>query len=88
REIFTAESFEIIQRFAHGLPRTIVALCDLCLLVGSAYQARRIGYKEVSKAINAMSGKGEVEEVTYGVGGAPEESPSFLKSIMNRFKRR
>jgi type II secretory pathway predicted ATPase ExeA len=88
REIFSTESFEIIQRFAHGLPRTIVALCDLCLLVGSAYQARRIGYKEVSKAINAMSGKGEVEEVAFGGVAAMREEPSFLRSLMNRLRGR
>jgi len=88
REIFTAESFEIIQRFAHGLPRTIVALCDLCLLVGSAYQARRIGYKEVSKAINAMSGKGEVEDIAVGGAPARQEEPSFLRSLLDRFKGR
>jgi len=88
REIFTTESFEIIQRFAHGLPRTIVALCDLCLLVGSAYQARRIGYKEVSKAINAMSGKGEVEEVALGGVAAMREEPSFLRSLINRLRGR
>jgi hypothetical protein len=65
-----------------------VALCDLCLLVGSAYQARRIGYKEVSKAINAMSGKGEVEEVAFGGVAAMREEPSFLRSLMNRLRGR
>ena len=63
KEVFTPEAFQAIQRFSHGLPRTIVAVCDLALLIGAAYQARTIGFKEVTKAIHAMSGKGEIENL-------------------------
>lgn len=86
REVFTAEAFQAIQRFSKGLPRTIVAVCDLALLVGAAYQARTIGFKEVSKAIHAMSGKGEIENLA---SLAPEKKngDSFFRSFLKRFSR-
>ena len=59
REIFSEEALEIIHKHSGGLPRTIVALSDLALLNGFIDRTRKIGFKEVSKAINAMSGKGE-----------------------------
>ena len=59
REIFTEEALEIIHKHSKGLPRTIIALSDLALLNGFTDRTRKIGFKEVSKAINAMSGKGE-----------------------------
>jgi type II secretory pathway predicted ATPase ExeA len=91
RDIFTMEALEIIHRFARGLPRTIVALCDLCLLIGAAYHARRIGFKEVSKAMHAMSGKDQDESLSY-VGGEKggarrDEDRSLLRSIMDKIKR-
>ena len=67
REIFTTESFEIIQRFAHGLPRTIVALCDLCLLVGSSLSGKEDRLQRGLEGHQCqISGKGEVEEVALG----------------------
>jgi len=89
-EIFTDEALDIIQRFARGLPRTIVALCDLCLLIGATYQARRIGFKEASKAMHVMSGKGRDAGLPYAQtekgADKPDESRSFLRSIMRRMK--
>jgi type II secretory pathway predicted ATPase ExeA len=59
REIFTEEALEIIHKHSKGLPRTIITLADLALLNGFTDRTRKIGFKEVSKAINAMGGKGE-----------------------------
>ena len=59
REIFDDDSLEIIHRFSRGSPRTVIALSDLALLVGYTNQSNKITFKEVSKAINTMSGKGE-----------------------------
>ena len=89
-EIFTDEALEIIQRFTGGLPRSIVALCDLCLLIGATYQARKIGFKEVSKAMHVMSGKGRDAIPPYRERGAEtkDAGPSFLRGIMGRMKLR
>lgn len=59
RDIFTEDSIEIIHKYSKGLPRTIIAVSDLALLNGYSDKTRKIGFKEVSKAINAMSGRGE-----------------------------
>ncbi|MBP1750766.1 MAG: family ATPase, partial [Deltaproteobacteria bacterium] len=59
REIFSDEAIEIIHKYAQGLPRTIIAVSDLALLNGYNDKARKVGFKEVSKAINSMSGRGE-----------------------------
>ncbi len=59
REIFTEDAIEIIHKYSKGLPRTIIAVSDLALLNGYSDKTRKIGFKEVSKAINAMSGRGE-----------------------------
>ena len=59
REIFDDDSLEIIHRFSRGSPRTVIALSDLALLVGYTNRSAKITFKEVSKAINTMSGKGE-----------------------------
>ena len=59
REIFTGDAFEIIQKYSMGSPRTIIALADLALLMGYADRSARISFKELTKAINAMAGKGE-----------------------------
>ena len=87
RDIFTAEALEIIHRFSKGLPRTVVALSDLALLVGFSYQATKIGFKEISKAINAMSGKGEsLPYVTEKVAASPAEPDSFIKVIIKKIR--
>ena len=87
RDIFTTEALEIIYRFSRGLPRTVVALSDLALLVGFSYQAVKIGFKEISKAINAMSGKGDsLPYVAEKVVAAPTQQDSFLKGIMKRIR--
>jgi type II secretory pathway predicted ATPase ExeA len=85
RDIFSMEAYEIMQRFARGLPRTIVALCDLSLLVGASYHARQIGFKEMSKAIHAMSGKGENENLIYVSTALKPASGSFLRDLIKRF---
>jgi hypothetical protein len=59
REVFDDDSLEIIHRFSRGSPRTVIALSDLALLVGYTNHSSKITFKEVSKAINTMSGKGE-----------------------------
>jgi type II secretory pathway predicted ATPase ExeA len=59
REIFTDDALEIIQRYSMGSPRTIIAMADLSLLIGFADRSSKIGYKEMSKVINAMSGRGD-----------------------------
>jgi len=59
REIFTEEALEIIHKHSQGLPRSIIAISDLALLNGFNDRTRKIGFKEVSKAINAMGGKGD-----------------------------
>lgn len=86
REIFSTEALEIIHRFSKGLPRTIVALSDLSLLIGSTYHAKKISFKEVSKATQAMSGKGESESLPYVIE-KKEGDPSFLRSIIKKIKR-
>ncbi len=87
-DIFTTEGIEIVHRFSKGLPRTIVALCDLSLLVGAAYHVRRVGYKEVSKAINAMSGKGDVDNfLSAHTRENKSGGPSFLKSLVGKFRK-
>jgi hypothetical protein len=59
RDIFTEEALEIIHKYSKGLPRTIIAVADLALLNGFIDRTRKVGFKEVTKAMNAMSGKGE-----------------------------
>lgn len=59
RELFTDEAIEIIHKYAQGLPRTIIAVSDLALLTGYNDKTRKVGFKEVTKAINSMSGRGE-----------------------------
>jgi type II secretory pathway predicted ATPase ExeA len=59
RQIFTDDAFDIIQRYSKGCPRTILAMADLSLLVGYTDHSVKIGFKEMSKVISAMSGKGE-----------------------------
>jgi type II secretory pathway predicted ATPase ExeA len=59
REIFTEDALEIVHRYAHGAPRTIIALSDLALLIGYTSRVDRITFKEVSKAMHSMSGRGE-----------------------------
>jgi general secretion pathway protein A len=87
RDIFTTEALEIIHRFSKGLPRTVVALSDLSLLVGFSYQATKIGFKEISKAINAMSGKGEsLPYVTEKVAASPAEPDSFIRVIIKKIR--
>ncbi len=92
REIFTDEAIEMIQRFSQGLSRTIVALCDIALLMGATYQSTKIGFKEVSKAIQTMSGKTDGESLPY-IGTDPvrgpetkEDGSSFLRGLFRRRK--
>jgi len=57
--IFTDEALELIHRHSKGSPRTILALADMALLGGYADRATVIGFKEIHKALNMMSGRGE-----------------------------
>jgi len=79
RDIFSDDAIEMIHKHSGGLPRTIIALSDLALLNGFIDRTRKIGFKEVSKAINAMSGKGEnAPYIVQEIGEEPK--PSTLKS--------
>ncbi|MEN6617776.1 MAG: AAA family ATPase [Syntrophorhabdus sp.] len=59
REIFADDAVEMIHKYSKGLPRTIIAVSDLALLNGYSDKTRKISFKEVSKALAAMSGRGE-----------------------------
>jgi type II secretory pathway predicted ATPase ExeA len=59
RDIFSEDALEILHRYSKGSPRTLIALSDLSLLVGYTNRATKVGFKEVTKAISAMAGKGE-----------------------------
>jgi type II secretory pathway predicted ATPase ExeA len=88
REIFSSDALDMIQRFTKGLPRTIVALCDLSLLIGATYHARQIGYKEVTKAIHAMSGRGEVDTFLYASSQQKKDQKhSFIRDLIRRFQK-
>jgi type II secretory pathway predicted ATPase ExeA/uncharacterized protein (DUF2164 family) len=79
REIFANDALEIIHRYSMGSPRTIIALSDLSLLIGFTNHAKKISFKEVSKAINAMSGKGE--GLSYVAEERQREKEPSLKSF-------
>jgi hypothetical protein len=79
REVFANDALEIIHRYSMGSPRTIIALSDLSLLIGFTNHARKISFKEVSKAINAMSGKGE--GLPYVAEERQREKEPSLKSF-------
>ena len=98
RDIFSEEAIEIIHKHSRGLPRTIIALSDLSLLNGFVDRTRKIGFKEVSKAINAMSGKGESlsyvvqernDELKEPVVKSPTEArpTEAFEYITNNFKQ-
>ncbi len=72
REIFSEEAIEMIHKYSKGLPRTIIAVSDLALLNGYNDKTRKIGFKEVSKAINSMSGRGET--MPYVISEKKEET--------------
>jgi type II secretory pathway predicted ATPase ExeA len=75
REIFAEDAIEIIHKYSKGLPRTIIAVSDLALLNGYNDKTRKIGFKEVSKAINSMSGRGEsLPYIVADRGEAPKET--------------
>ena len=59
REIFSTDALEMLHRYSKGSPRTVMALADLSLLVGYTNHTAKVGFQEVLKAINAMSGQGE-----------------------------
>ena len=75
RDIFTEEALEIIHKYSKGLPRTIIAVSDLALLNGFTDRTRKIAFKEVTKAINAMSGKGEGYSYVISAGKKEEREP-------------
>ncbi|MDD3847264.1 MAG: SH3 domain-containing protein [Syntrophorhabdaceae bacterium] len=78
REIFAEDAIEIIHKYSKGLPRTIIAVSDLALLNGYNDKTRKIGFKEVSKAINSMSGRGE--SLPYIVADRREEPKEASKA--------
>lgn len=58
-EIFTADAYEGIFNYSGGCPRIICSVADLCLLIGYAKRARRIGFVEVSTACRDMESSGD-----------------------------
>jgi len=58
-EIFTEDAFEGIYNYSEGCPRIICAVADLCLVIGYAKGARRIGFVEVSTACRDMESSGD-----------------------------
>jgi len=84
REIFTNDAFEIIQRFSKGSPRTIIALADLSLLMGFSDHSIKISFKEMTKAINAMAGKGE--SLPYVIEEKRKNIENPLSSFLNEEK--
>jgi type II secretory pathway predicted ATPase ExeA len=89
RELFTVDAVDVIHRFSKGLPRTIISLCDLSLLIGASNHARKIGFKEVSKVIQAMAGQGEHDGLRSLAGESAEkkaEAESFLRGLIRKIK--
>lgn len=82
REIFSEEAIEIIHKYSQGLPRTIIAVSDLALLNGYNDKTRKIGFKEVTKAINSMSGRGETMPyvISERNGETMESSPRAVEA--------
>jgi type II secretory pathway predicted ATPase ExeA len=58
-EIFAPDAFEGIYHYSEGCPRIICSVADLCLLIGYAKRARRIGFVEVSTACRDMESSGD-----------------------------
>ena len=81
KEIFTNDAFEIIQRYSKGSPRTIIALADLSLLMGFSDHSHKISFKEMTKAINAMAGKGE--SLPYVIEDRKKKSETPLSTFSN-----
>ena len=79
RRIFTEDALSMIHTFAGGSPRTIIALADLCLLVGYTSHVERIGFKEVTKAIHAMLGRGD--SLHYVTGESVKREIPFTERV-------
>ncbi len=76
REIFSNDAIEIIHKYSQGLPRTIIAVSDLALLNGYNDKARKVGFKEVTKAIHSMSGRGETMPYVISEKNGETRKPS------------
>lgn len=93
--IYTREAVKLIHRSSGGCPRTTLALCDLSLLVGYTNFAAKVGEKEVLKAIEILSGKGEalpyIEEVSdkerkpIRIESERKERPEIYRSEKRNF---
>lgn len=87
REIFSDDALEIIQRYSNGSPRTIIAMSDLSLLTGYADRSGKIGFKEMSKVINAMSGSGD--SIAYiNIRDREMKKESLSDNVMESVERR
>jgi len=58
-DIFTEDAFEGIYNYSEGCPRIICSVADLCLVIGYAKGAKRIGFVEVSTACRDMEASGD-----------------------------
>jgi len=56
KSIFSEEALKSIYEHSAGVPRSIVNLCDLCLLVGFSYKAPLVNSKLVAKVIQDSGG--------------------------------
>ncbi len=88
REIFLEDAIEMIHKYSKGLPRTIIAVADLALLNGYNDKTRKISFKEVSKAIGSMSGRGEsmpyvVSEKKEETGESSPRAAEIFSSVRN-----
>ena len=57
---FTLGAVWRIQRYSHGIPRLVNALCDKCLLAGFVQQREHIDYGMVGTAIRELEGNIDV----------------------------
>ena len=85
-EIFTEEAFEGIYNYSEGCPRIICSVADLCLIIGFAKGARRIGFVEVSTACRDMESSGDgfhyyayLKSQQYNLFQKPERSSALPK---------
>ncbi|MFC1693815.1 AAA family ATPase [Candidatus Latescibacterota bacterium] len=58
-DIFTNDAYEGIYKYSDGCPRIVCSVADLCLVIGYAKNARRIGFVEVSHACRDMESSGD-----------------------------
>jgi len=56
KSVFSEQAIKLIYQVTGGIPRSIVNLCDLCLLVGFSYKVPLINSKLVEKVVRDGGG--------------------------------